>query len=200
MASRNLKAAGLLLLIAAMLSVTQLNLLPRGVSFSPRMRALNGLKNRNQLPQESDFDARVRLETLLQPGDDRARWSETSAARVEGFVVSVRDGSIESANCYSWIRRDTHIEVALSKDAPPRERVEFEVTPRTREWAKQQGRDWSTAALSRELIGHWCQFEGWLLFDISHDEESENSNPGDAKNWRATAWEIHPVTSITVIR
>ena len=164
------------------------------------MHALNQLKNRTQRPQESDYDDRVTLNGLLRPGDDRTRWSETSAARVEGYVVSVKDGSIESANCYSFFRRDTHIELALSKDPSPRERVELEVTPRTREWAKAGGWNWSTGALTSELVGHWCQFEGWLLFDNGHDEESENTNPEGGKNWRATAWEIHPVTAIKVLK
>lgn len=178
----------------------QFNPLPNGISFSRRMHALNKLKNRTLVPQESDYDSRVTLNALLQPGDDSTRWSDKSAARVEGYVVSVRDGSIESANCYSLFRRDTHIEVALSKDASPRDRIELEVTPRIRGWAKGQGRDWSTGALARELVGHWCHFEGWLLFDTGHQKESENLNPGGIKNWRATAWELHPVTLIEIIR
>ena len=196
---RRLKTIALLLLIAASLSFTQLNILPNGISFSRRMQALNKLKNRTALPQETDYNDEVTLSALLKPGDDTGRWSETSAARVEGYVLSVRDGSIESANCYSLFRRDTHISLALTKDASPRACVELEVTPRIREWAKEQGWDWSTDALARELEGHWCHFEGWLLFDIGHDEESENINQGGVKNWRATAWEIHPVTSIRVI-
>lgn len=189
-----------MLLIAASLLFMQFNPLPNCISFSRRMQALNKLKNRTLLPQESDYDDRVTLNALLQPNDDSTRWSDTSASRVEGYVVSVRDGSVESANCYSLFLRDTHIELALSRDASPRERVELEVTPRIREWAKGQGWDWSTGALASELVGHWCQFEGWLLFDTGHDEESENVNAGGAKNWRATAWEIHPVTLIKVIR
>lgn len=195
------KASALvLLIIVATLLLTQLNLVPGGISLSPRMYAVNRLKNRTQLPQESDFDNRVTLAGLLQPGDDRTRWSEHAAARIEGFVVSVRDGSVESSNCYSFFQRDTHIEVALSMDASPRERVELEVTPRIRAWARQQGQDWSTAALKRELLGRWCQFEGWLFFDINHDDESENINSGGDHNWRATAWELHPLTSIKVIK
>ena len=164
------------------------------------MQAINKLKNRTSLPQQQDYDHQVTLNTLLEPGDDSRRWSVSSAARLEGYVVAVRNGSVESANCYSLFRRDTHIGVALSKDAPPRERMEIEVTPRLRQWAKGQGWDWSTEALASELVGHWCQFEGWLLFDTGHDEEAENTNPGGVKNWRATAWELHPVTSIKVIR
>jgi hypothetical protein len=197
---RRLNTIALFLLVTALAILLQFNILPSGVSFSSRMHTLNKLKNRTRLPQQPDYDHQVTLNALLQPGDDSRRWSETSAARVEGYVVAVRAGSVESANCYSLLQRDTHIEVALSKDAPPRERMELEVTPRMSEWAKRQGWDWSTGVLASELVGHWCQFEGWLLFDTGHDEESENTNLGGGKNWRATAWELHPVTSIKVVR
>ncbi len=199
-ALRHLKATALSLLIIALLLVTQLNLLPNGISLSGRRHALNKLKNRPLPPLETDYDNRVTLDALLQPGDDRTRWNETAAARIEGYVVGVQDGSIESSNCYSFFRRDTHIELALGQQALPRERVELEVTPRTRAWAREQGWDWSTSALRAELLGHWCRFEGWLMFDFGHDEESENTHPSGAKNWRATAWELHPVTAIKVIR
>ena len=199
-ALRRFKAIPISLLIVISIILLQLNILPYGISFSRNMRALNKLKNRTLPPQEPDYDDRVTLAALLQPGDDSARWSETAAARVEGYVISVRDGSVESANCYSLFRRDTHIEVALGRDASPQERVELEVTPRIREWARRQGRDWSTAALNKDLVGRWCRFEGWLLFDTGHDEESENTRPGRSKKWRATAWELHPVTAIEVIR
>jgi hypothetical protein len=45
----------------------------------------------------------------------------------------------------------------------------------------------------------WVEITGWLLFDFEHVPEAENTNPGGAKNWRATCWEIHPVTSIRVL-
>jgi len=50
------------------------------------------------------------------------------------------------------------------------------------------------------LVGHWCEFEGWLYFDVGHAEESEHNAPHDPGNWRATAWELHPVTKITIVR
>ena len=37
------------------------------------------------------------------------------------------------------------------------------------------------------------------MFDTVHGDEAENTNPGGANNWRATAWEIHPVTSIKIL-
>ena len=36
------------------------------------------------------------------------------------------------------------------------------------------------------------------MFDTMHLNQAENTNPGGDKNWRATCWEIHPVTAIKV--
>jgi hypothetical protein len=190
----------LLALLALALSLVQSHCPTQGLGFLPSQRAEARLKNRTALPRETDFDSRVTLIALLQAGDDRARWSPARAARVEGYVVAVSEGGIEAANCFALVNRDTHIDLALRADAPPRERVILEVTPRLREWARQQGRDWSTPALQRDLVGHWCRFEGWLFFDDGHATESDNIAPGGKHNWRATSWEIHPVTYIEAVK
>jgi hypothetical protein len=38
-----------------------------------------------------------------------------------------------------------------------------------------------------------------MTFDSQHANAAENTNPGGANNWRATAWEIHPVTDIQIV-
>jgi len=165
----------------------------------PGKRAFNAMKNRTAWPLAADFDAAVTLEALLSPGDDRTRWTPTRAGRVEGYVVRVHDAAPESANCFSLTKVDAHIEVAMTADAPPAERLIVEITPPMRDWAARQRLDWSTATLQRQLAGRRVRFEGWLLFDDEHDEESQNTSPGNHDNWRATAWEIHPATSIEVL-
>ena len=187
---RNLGAGRLL--VAVMAISTACVLIPAS------KQALGALKNRTAIPAAADFEPAVTLAALLQPGDDTHRWSVTNAARIEGYVVDVRQAGIESANRFSLTRRDTHIEVALRPDAPTKERVIVEVTPPMRDWARTRGIDWSTATLQRTLVGRRCRFEGWLFFDREHAGESENTSPGGAANWRGTAWEIHPVTAITV--
>ena len=162
-------------------------------------RALGALKNRTALPAAADFDPAATLEVILQPGNDEHRWSDTRAARVEGHVVAVYQAGIESANRFSLTRRDTHIEIAFGRDAAPTERMILEVTPPLRDWARSSGLDWSTEALQQTLVGRRCRFEGWLLFDTEHADESENTNPGGRDNWRATAWELHPITAIAVV-
>jgi hypothetical protein len=96
------------------------------------------------------------------------------------------------------VRRDIHINLARTADAPVTEQVVMEVTPPMQDWARSQGWDWSAAKLERDLPGRWCRFEGWLFFDLTHAGESENIAPGRFGNWRRTAWEIHPITKFEV--
>lgn len=170
-----------------------------GAAMTSKVRAFSRLKNRDAAPRAEDFDAAVTLAEVLRPGDDRARWAESRAAALEGYVVGVSPGGIEAANCYSVVRRDTHVYLAARPDASERERVVVEVTPRVREAAARRGLDWSEEGLRRTLVGRRCRVEGWLLYDIEHDEESENTAPGRAGNWRASGWEIHPVTKIEIV-
>jgi hypothetical protein len=161
-------------------------------------RALIALKNRTALPTAGDYDLRATLTALVAPGADEARWSAQRAAVVEGYVIAVQPAGMELANCLSFTRRDIHVDVGLGPDAAPRERLILEVTPPMRDWARRQGMDWSAGSL-RALVGKRARFEGWLMFDREHEQESENSRPGQPGNWRATAWEVHPITSIKLL-
>lgn len=172
---------------------------PRGCALTPEARALAALKNRDAQPAASDFDAAVSLEALLAPGDDRARFSESRAARIEGYVAAVSPARPEAANCFSLARRDVHVHVAPRPDAPLIETVVVEITPRSADAARARGEDWSPDSLKRSLTGRRCRFEGWLMFDREHADESSNTAPGNPVNWRATAWELHPVSRIEII-
>src|SRR5262249_54026591 len=144
-----------------------------------------------------DFDPNVTLQAMLQPGDDRFRWSNDRAARIDGYLVAVATAKPELSNCL--VRCDTHMDVALTPDAPSSQHVVVEISPFIREWAQRQGWDWSTDALQRTMRGRRVRIEGWLLWDSQHSDDSENTAPGTPENWRATAWEVHPITRIEVI-
>lgn len=199
------KRTWLLVGVVALLLLTVWLVLARkcpsaGIALTTRARSLHRLKNRTALPQAADFDSTITLDALLQRGDDTHRWSVHRAARIQGEVLDVAYARPEATNCFSPCRRDIHIVVAQRKDVARTEQLIVEITPRFQDWARSQGIDWSAETLRQQLVGHWCEFEGWLYFDVGHDEESENVAPGKAGNWRATAWEIHPVTKITFIR
>src|SRR5215203_901259 len=198
--SRLLLAGIVIVLLIALWLILAFNCPSAGIAITPRARHLHRLKNRTSLPQATDFDPRITLEALLQPGDDRNRWSTDRAARIQGEVIDVAYAGPEATNCYNPCRRDIHILVALRKGVAKSEHVVVEVTPNLHYWAAGQGIDWSEQTLQAQLVGHWCEFEGWMYFDVGHAEESENISPREPDNWRATAWEIHPVTRIAVIR
>jgi hypothetical protein len=173
---------------------------PTGTSSGQARQDLDRHKNRFIPPTPAQMDPSVTLYMMLQPGDDVSRFDEEKGARLIGYVVDVREGGIESCNCRAKdpVDRDTHIELALSRGAGSAGVMVVKVTPRFRARVKAQGVDWSTGTL-RRLKGQFAEVTGWLLFDMPHINEAENTNPGGSKNWRATCWEIHPVTSLKVV-
>jgi len=164
-------------------------------------------KNRATVPAASDIDGDVTLGMILAPGDDVDRFDGARGATIEGFVVRVKRGSIETCNCHAKdpTDQDTHIELALAADAPATQRMVVEVSPRFRKRMKDAGTaDWSTAALQGEqgsdgIVGKWVRVTGWLFFDEIHERISENTNPGGAHNVRATCWELHPITALAAL-
>jgi hypothetical protein len=173
-----------------------------GDATSPVVREMNRLKNRTSAPELQQIDSRVSLAAMLEPGNDRSRWSENRGAEITGYVWDVKVGGVETVNCRASDpqHRDTHIELVLDPmNSSANHRVIVEVTPRMRVLAEQRGQDWSTSALRDHIQGRWVRVGGWLFFDAEHRDQSVNTAPGRARDWRATAWEIHPVTSLEVV-
>jgi hypothetical protein len=172
-----------------------------GEGRTSRVRALNRLKNRVAVPVARDIDYAVTLDALLAPGDDRDRWSERRAAIVVGYVRDVEVGGVETVNCLARTpdHRDTHIELVPDPEDGGQLPLIVEVTPAWRRIAASRGSDWSTDSLRSLLLGRRVRVTGWLLFDMEHRRQAENTAPGRVGNWRATAWELHPVTEVEVI-
>lgn len=207
MTPRSLLALGLGLLLLADPAAAQEKFNGCGMAGNARskeVRALNRLKNRYNRPMPEDYTRYgITLQAMVEAGDDRRRFTNSEAADVEGYVMDVRMGGVESCNCNATDPRyrDTHIVLVLNpKEKDLRRSVIAEVTPRWREQMRKRGLDWSTDGLKKELKGKRVRIRGWMLYDWHYADESENGNPGGKKNWRATAWEIHPVISIEVLK
>lgn len=175
-----------------------------GTAKGARIKAANVLKNRSTIPKPSDFDPKYTLAAVLGPGNDNTppRWNEKKAGHWIGYVHNAKPGGIETVNCGAKgvPDRDTHIELVLSlADSLGKRRVIAEVTPRMRKWAKARGMDWSTPTLERTLIGHKVEIVGWAFNDFEHAPNAENTHPRNKLNWRATTWEIHPITGIKTL-
>jgi len=174
-----------------------------GTAKTANLKKLNNLKNRYVAPQLNEVDQSIMLSAILAPGDDKARWSSTSAAEVTGYVLAIKPGGAETCNCGKTdpAHTDTHIELVLkSTDTAGTQSVVVEVTPRMRAIMTTSGTDWSTNTLRKQILGKWIKVRGWMMFDAQHSNAAENTNPGGASNWRATSWEIHPVANIQVVQ
>jgi len=153
------------------------------------------------IPTTAEIDHHATLEAVLAPGDDTKRWTQDTGATFEGYVAGVLEGGSESVNCHtnSEAYKDTHIELALNPNETDKSKyIVVEVTPQVRQRESAAGRDWSTGTLKKELLGHKVKITGWLLFDAEHVGNAINTNPDGSRIWRATVWEIHPITSIEV--
>ena len=176
---------------------------PAGSQFHA-IQALNRLKNRSTMPSDADIDPSVTLVRLIGDGtNDSGSFDTGRAAEITGFVLHVKPGGrSETTNCRKGDpdHRDAHIELTLSStDTLETRRVIVEVTPRWRAAMKAAGTDWGTATLQHSIEHRFVRLRGWLFRDDEHTGQAENTNPGGDKNWRATVWEIHPVSNLSVV-
>ena len=171
-----------------------------GTAKSGKAQALNVQKNRDESADE--------VEVLTVPQIRKPSNNDTFTAdmpvEVTGFVASVvSGGDRETCNCGRGDLRDIHINLV----ATPQERnnptryVIVEITPR---WQGQFGFDSSDyqqmlQQVRDEIEGKWVLFQGWMMYDYIHAGESESTAPHRQGNWRATAWEVHPVTYYEVL-
>ncbi len=158
----------------------------------------NLLKNRYLRPPAAAVDPTATLEDLLGAGMNDARsWSSESGVVIEGFVVAVRTAEPNDANCHRSDEpgRDTIIEMAPFRNAPPLDRLYAVVTPRAKLLAAQGGDRYDTQSLQR-LVGTRIQVTGWLFFDAAGAWSAKNTNETRDDARRATAWEVHPVLDI----
>ncbi len=166
------------------------------------VRDLNTHKNRYDFPDSAAFDHSVTLQTMLAPGEDMTRFKMGKAVEIIAYVGDVKVGGDESCNCHARDPqyRDTHIElIANPDDGNEKHCVIAEITPRMRAIMANKGIDWSTDNIRNTYKGHFVKIKGWLLFDEEHLKQAENTDPDNPKDWRATCWEIHPITSIEIV-
>lgn len=164
-----------------------------GTAKTERLKELNRQKNRwdDVNPHFS-----INLKELIT---DTSRDMVGKATIIEGYVTIVKNGSVENCNCMAkdLQYRDTHIMlVADPKHPETKNGIIVEVTPRLR----MKHKDWTTAELKKTILHHWVRVTGWVFFDEEHTNASENFDPGRKTNWRATPYEIHPVTAIEIIK
>ena len=171
----------------------------------------NRLKNRwNSAPSDNQINADITLGAILEQGDDEDRWSNDDGAEITGYVASIEATGPESCNCGSDADGETdfHINVVASPQSHSDcSRMIVEITPR---W--QHLKSWTFDQVKHDIEHKWVKF-----LDFYHLRESLNTRhsngfkcggkngpfncngPRNKTLWRRTAWEIHPVTSYSVL-
>jgi hypothetical protein len=177
---------------------------PEGSAVGDHHQDLNRLKNRSTKPKATDIDSSATFDSLRAPSpDDSDRWSTGVAATIVGYVRTAKATGAETCNCKANTVRlkDTHLDI-VSGPGDTGLPVIAEITPvwRLIRENKNLG-SWSSSTIRSKYEGHKVRITGWLFFDDIHKSGAANSDPNDTKgeaNWRATCWEIHPITSISL--
>lgn len=171
-----------------------------GTARSIKAQRENGLKNRDKAPDSVKI---LTLDNIRNPDLNNTFYPDMGV-EVTGYVAGVgRGGMKETSNCGRVDLRDIQIDLVTSfvEVSDPRRHVIIKISPR---WEKTLGLDDSNyeqmlQGLRKQIEGKSVTFRGWMFYDSVYIDESESTNPGNVSNWRATPWEIHPVTSFKVL-
>jgi cell division protein YceG involved in septum cleavage len=184
-----------------------------GSATSPKGQNLNVLKNRDDAASNPE---EVTVAEIRNPANQTGHFDPTQQVSVIGYVASLDKGGFqETCNCGRSDLRDIHINI-VAKASERNDKTKFVVVEITPRWQEKLGMDDSAynamvAKLKTEIRHKWVKFDGWMMSDTYHITESKNTaktttptckNPDTDPSpcvWRATTWEVHPVTAYTVV-
>jgi hypothetical protein len=157
-------------------------------------KLLNTAKNRDISFDSTKINRKITINKILAHGNDTARFKGTELVSVLGYVVNVKYGGSESCNCFSTDKNewDIHIEVAKSMIDHDTSRFVAEITPKFRKLHSN--------LKFKDLVGKKCRITGYLMFDSEHKGNAVNTCKKCTNTYRKTAWEIHPVSKIEIIK
>lgn len=154
--------------------------------------AMNRMKNRD------DVNVRINHSITIQDlidSPEQTDLDENTAVEITGFVADVIDGTdAETCNCARDDIADIHIDVVANrKDRNNNKKyVIVEISPRF------QDKLGDMKTVKKQITGKWVKFTGWLTYDYKHRSNARNVKK-TGNIWRATAWEVHPVTGFKVV-
>lgn len=165
---------------------------PTGDSNAERTKEMNRNKNRTDIPHDDAY-VPISWAALRDLPSDRSTELEGAPVVVEGFLVHKvkveNHGKGESTNCHLVGNNEVDWHMYLSDTAgldDISQAIIVETTPRTRPLHK-----WKKADLDKIVNKNTpVRISGWLLYDFEHT--------GQIGTYRATVWEVHPITKIEV--
>lgn len=177
------------------------------------LQRLNVLKNRGRKATDPQ---KVTVEEIRDPANNTGRFRSSQQVWVTGYVAGIDNGGRkETCNCKRADLRDVHINIVASPSEAG-DKTKYVVVEFTPRWEKKFNLDDSDydamkQTVKQQIEGKWVRFEGYMMRDFVHAKESkstaapntptclDNGNDLSPCVWRATAWEVHPVTAYTVV-
>jgi hypothetical protein len=154
--------------------------------------AMNAMKNRDDITVPIDHS--ITIQDLIK-SPEQTDLDENTAVEIKGFVADVIAGTDkETCNCARDDIADIHIDVVANpKDRNNNDKyVIVEISPRFQEKLGD------LKSVKKKITGKWVKFTGWLTYDYKHRSNARNVKK-TGNIWRATAWEVHPVTAFKVV-
>jgi hypothetical protein len=184
-----------------------------GTAKDNKHRTLNVQKNRGTAVTSPQ---KITVQKIRDPANDQGVFTPNKKVSVTGFVAGVDPGgNQETCNCKRTDLRDVHINI-VADPSEQNDKTKYVVVEFTPRWEKKFGFDDSNYDAMRQAVedqikNKWVKFDGWMLYDFIHAKESkstaasntptclDNGNDPRPCVWRATPWEVHPVTAFTVV-
>jgi len=184
-----------------------------GSATSVKGQNLNVLKNRDE---EATDPQVVTVAEIRKKANNTGHFHPSQKVSVTGYVASLDKGGFEeSCNCGRDDLRDIHINI-VANESEKNDKTKFVVVEITPRWQQKLQLDDShydamLQALKDKIRHKFVRFEGWMLSDSFHVTESKNTAAAGTPTckddghdpkpcvWRATTWEVHPVTKYTVV-
>jgi hypothetical protein len=164
---------------------------------------LNVDKNRTAIPTAADFDKKITLGDLIAIDATENKFSNRTAVDIEGFVTSIHLVKGGSANFNSTDPQKMVVRIYLSPSATDNDKKHqliANITPAMILAAAKRGEDYSIGALSKSLPGKKVRIQGWLFYNVEHKEQAYAENPNGQMVYRASCWEVTPVTLVKVVQ
>jgi hypothetical protein len=186
---------------------------------------MDALDTAGFLKKVAAYDASLqskRRGELTEAQKDELDKYENQIVSFTGWLVLEYAGPPETTNCGSPVFHDWHLEIfeSPSDHAPQvgdQTPIICEITPRTEQRIFRDGVQLQSLAgffrlpdVSYQATGHDARkvrVTGYLLWDDDHNGSADVgstvqyfSNNGFHHPWRSTAWEVHPIIKIEVLK
>lgn len=150
------------------------------------------MKNRDGIT--GNIDHSVTVQRLIAAKNE-TDLNPNKPVEITAFVADVIDGTPkETCNCARSDIKDIHIDV-VAKAADRNKKVKYvivEISPRFQDTLGDM------TSVRDKIVSKCVKFTGWPTYDYKHRSNSRNIK-ATGNIWRATAWEVHPVTAFKIV-